>query len=66
MQMECLEVLGRERIYFPEKIESNKNSVLEKENVALSNCVFHIKVSKGVSSVSGMDKYFVNACYNLS
>ena len=54
MQMECLEILGRERIYFPEKIESNKNSVLEKENVALSNCVFYIKVSKGVSSVSCM------------
>lgn len=56
MQMECLEVLGRERIYFPENIESNKNSVLEKENVALSNCVFYIQVSKGVISVSAMDQ----------
>lgn len=30
MRMECLEVLGRERIYFSEKIEATKNAVLEK------------------------------------
>ena len=31
MRMECLEVLGRERIYFSEEIVSTKNAVLEKE-----------------------------------
>lgn len=45
LRMECLEVLGRERIYFSEKIESSKNAMLEKGNVASLNSVYYVKVT---------------------
>lgn len=43
MRMECLEVLGRESIYFSEQIESTKNAVLEKEMLFCQIVYFILK-----------------------
>lgn len=62
LPMECLEVLGRERIYFSEKIESTENAVLGKEMLFCSIVYLTLKchnASEGLSPVA--QRELVNA-----